>query len=115
VVLASQSPNLIFWGFLVLAFTLQTAVVSTKEYNTEHLEKCVRHSKILRIYSSIAMTLQIIYYFIYHPSFLAKYGIDVYVNQYLGEMNDYMSILGFFDQKKNESELRFIFMSQIMF
>jgi hypothetical protein len=115
VVLASQAPNLIFWGFLIFSFTLQTAVVSTIDINIEHLQKCVTHSKILRIYSSIAMSLQIIYYFIYHPSFLAKYGIDVYVNEYLGEINDYMSILGFFNQKKNESELRFVFLSQVMF
>jgi hypothetical protein len=26
-----------------------------------------------------------------------------------------MTIFGFFDQKKNESELRFVFLSQVMF
>jgi hypothetical protein len=37
VVLASQSPNLIFWGFLIFSFTLQTAVVSTIDINLAHL------------------------------------------------------------------------------
>ena len=70
-IVAGQEPNLIFWGFLSFSFTLQTSVVSITDNSKEHLLKCAKNAKILQSYSMLTTALQIIYFFMTHPQFLA--------------------------------------------
>lgn len=70
-ILVFQSPNLLYWGFLIFSLTLQTAVVSASEENPTLLKRCANQSKYLKIYSGIVLISQIAYHFITDPNFLA--------------------------------------------
>lgn len=39
-ILVTQPPNIMFWGFLIFSLTLQTAVVSASEENPKMLRHC---------------------------------------------------------------------------
>ena len=84
-----------FWGFLIFSLTLQTAVVSASEENSKMLRHCAGQSKILKIYSGFVLIAQIAYHFINDKQFLAQYGFDQILNYILGDLNEYMTIIGF--------------------
>jgi hypothetical protein len=66
-IVAGQEPNIIFWGFLIFSFILQTSVVSITDNSRENLQKCAKNAKILQTYSMITTALQIVYFFMTHP------------------------------------------------
>lgn len=110
-ILVTQNPNLLFWGFLIFSLTLQTAVVSATEENPQMLRRCSYQSQILRIYSGWVLILQIAYHFINDKSFLAQYGFDEILNYILGDLNEYMTIIGFENYATSQRSIFAIFIS----
>ena len=79
------------------------------------LRKCANQSKILKFYSGFVLIAQIGYHFINDKSFLAQYGFDAILNYILGDLNEYMTIIGFENYQDSDRSIFQIFVSQILF
>jgi hypothetical protein len=75
------------------------------------LRKCAGQSKILKIYSGFVLIAQIAYHFINDKSFLAQYGFDEILNYILGDLNEYMTIIGFENYQNSKRGIFEIFVS----
>ena len=113
-ILATQQPNIMYWGFLIFSLTLQTAVVSASEENKSIISKCVLHSKILRLYSAMVLICQIGYLFITDKHFLAQYGFQDVFNSIVGSYSIYLPIMGFAPIDKARG-VAFTFLSPVLF
>lgn len=58
---------------------------------------------------------QIAYHFINDKQFLAQYGFDQILNYILGDLNEYMTIIGFENYQNSTRTIFEIFVSQILF
>ena len=57
VILTIQTPNMLFWGSLILSLTLQYVVVCATDSDSDLYIKCARRSRVLKIYSMIVLVL----------------------------------------------------------
>ena len=95
--LSTVAPiSIFFWIINILTLLIMTAIITGDPEQIKHYEKCSRYAQILKYVVGIFIILQVIYFLLTNPNFLAQYGMDDIVNSFLGTLQNYLYVVGIY-------------------